>query len=331
MSFEIEAGVLIAYHGNDTTVTVPPEVIEIQAQKFHDWRNVKTLVLTNPNVEIDDVAFANCCDLEDVYFPIGTMIFEDHFPPEIFRKIRFHLCLSDKESVEVPHQFILSYIDWEDLNDPASFEYSVEAMLADFDKIKNPKDKLAFAKSVVENTSLPGKEKCINFLAGSDRVTAGIDTTKRKRLINAVVKGDIQTLHKLVKTIDCEFELEEVDDQIIVLRMVCNQEYWFTNILRLPFFKYSQIKCVLWIEETENDGDNIAVYKDYGSKSEYSFHEICDARTFYMEDIEFSQPYLDEDFSFDYTDYSDGMEYSVEYTFENRDAWEDDSCFDVDF
>ncbi len=327
MAFEIENGVLLKHLGNETEVTIPVEVTKIEDDAFADSKQIKTLIFTNKNIFFREAAFENLSQLENVYFADGTQIFSEAFPYEIANKINFYLTLAPNENVYVPHQFISSVLDYVDDDE---FSININSLISNFSRIKNKREKLAFAKSIVENTNVDNKKVFANYINRTADGKMTLDTKSEKHLINAVVKGEKAIIEDIVDSLHGAIT-DENDNGAFVEAYIDFPCLEFTNILKLPFFKYKNIKCVLWVEETTENGDNIAIYKKYGEKTKYSYQAFCSNETFYKEEVadDFSPTYLNKDFSLEYVDYSDGIEQSVAYHFEHETDWYSDECFDA--
>lgn len=69
--FEIGNHTLLHYHGQEKTVEIPEEVMEIGEKAFFDCRSVKKIWIPESVQVIGNGAFANCRNLEEIKLPIS--------------------------------------------------------------------------------------------------------------------------------------------------------------------------------------------------------------------------------------------------------------------
>lgn len=325
--FVIEDGSLKNFEGTDECVTIPDSVTSIYFNAFGNCKDLKTVIIKNKDIELYESSFDGCYSLKNVYFPNGTTLFEEAFPCEIFDEINFFLCLSDDEYVFVPHKLIGSVFEYDD-EEIDRLRINFDTLLENFSKISNKIEKKAFAESVVKNTSLKDKTKFVKFLKTGNSNSLDLSSSKRKILMNGVIKGEKDIVEEIALKLNAfEFKIVEENNEYVKAKFWFWNGFEFKNILELPFFSYENIKCVLWIEETGAKGMNLSVYKDYGSKTEYNYQAFCSNKTFYMEEVDVARPYLDDDFSIEYEDFSTGIDDVIKYKFEQKEAWDNDSCF----
>jgi hypothetical protein len=67
--FEIDGTTLIRYKGNDSDVTIPDGITEIDMHAFRGCKNLKSITIPNSVEEIDKKAFMSCKSLTSITIP----------------------------------------------------------------------------------------------------------------------------------------------------------------------------------------------------------------------------------------------------------------------
>lgn len=75
--FEIEAGTLIRYLGQEQTVNIPQGVITIGDSSFYGCNTVEKITLSDGVKTIGRSAFAECTNLREIIFPLGLEVISD--------------------------------------------------------------------------------------------------------------------------------------------------------------------------------------------------------------------------------------------------------------